>query len=262
MPSEFTHAIVGLHVIHKLNMLNNKTIKIAALGSQGPDVFLYMPFEKNIHFYGKLLHDEKLIPKFIKTLGEELRSTYPEFAITFASHYILDAILHPYINARTINSLEHGQFERAIDRAYLEYLGISFIGQKITTIMPDIVPHQIEIAIKNSINMLEPREKFFAGYYTVAYKYMMLLHKLYDNMPAIVESVANIMKFFNIDTLCQVIRTKPFKDPLNISRKDWTSEGKIHHEDIIYLIRMAIDISIKVGRTYINGSPLNIESIN
>ena len=144
MPSEFTHAIVGLNVIHKLNMLNNKTMKIAALGSQGPDIFLFMPFEKNIHSYGKLLHDEKLIPQFIKTLGEELRSTYPEFAITFASHYILDAILHPYINARTKNYLEHGQFERAIDRAYLEYLGIPFIGQKLSNIMPDSVPYQIE----------------------------------------------------------------------------------------------------------------------
>ena len=91
---------------------------------------------------------------------------------------------------------------------------------------------------------------------------MILLHKLYDNIPAIVESVANIMKIFNIDTLCQVIRTKPFKDPLNISRKGWTSEGKIHHEDVIHLINMAIDVSIKVGRTYINGSPLDIESIN
>jgi len=223
MPSEFTHAIVGLNVIHKLNLLNNKTMKIAVLGSQGPDIFLYTPFDKKIHFYGKLLHDEKLVPKFIKTLGEELRSTYPEFSITFASHYILDAILHPYINARTKNYLEHGQIERAIDRAYLDYLGIPFIGQKITNIMPDSVPYQIEIAIKNSINRLEPKEKYFAGYYTVAYKYMILLHKLYDNIPALVESVASIMKIFNIDTLCQVIRTKPFRDPLNISRKGWTS---------------------------------------
>ncbi len=256
MPSEFLHSYVGLKTTKALGLLNRKNLKFIVLGSQGPDIFLYLPFEKDIYYFSKLLHDEHIAPTFIKNLGENLRKSYPEFAIAFASHYILDKIVHPYIKARTRNSIRHGQLERAIDRAFIEYIGKPFIGFKITTALPSTVPYDIDIAIRDSIQHLSSTTPYLVGYYSAAYKYMILYQKLYDYAPIVIESIAYGLFKAGIPYLCEGIRHIPFKDPLNINREIWIYGGEVHHEDVIYLVNRAIDESIEIGRTYLEGSPL------
>ncbi|GEM_PF-2013933 len=259
MPSEFLHSIVGLKVAKTLGMLGKQTMKLIVLGSQGPDIFLYMPFEKDIYIFGKALHDPRNAPLFIRQLGENLRKEYPAFAIAYASHYILDEFLHPYINARTKDSITHGQLERAIDRAYMEYIGKPFIGFKISTALPDKIPYHIDIAMRDSMKSIPIEKPYLVGYYSAAYRYMLLYQKTYDYAPILIEGLAYSLSKLGISYLCQGIRHIPFKDPLNINRKAWIYNGEIHHEDVIYLVNRAIEETVERGRAYLEGSPLTVD---
>ncbi len=258
MPSEFLHTFVGIKTLKNLGLISQRNIRLNVVASQGPDVFLYTPFDMDTYVWGNILHNEDKASSFIQNLGEMLRLKYPSFAIAFASHYITDSIIHPYINARTKTNQEHGQFERAIDRAYMEFLGIYPYSFRFSNILPKHVPYEIDIAIKDSIRSLQEETKYIVGYYTVAYKYMYTYHLVYDKAPFLVEISANILSRLGITALQEGLRNRPFPDPLNIRRKPWKHKDKIHYEDVIYMVERAVEKSIEVGRAYLKGSPLEV----
>ncbi len=258
MPAEFLHTYTALHVSKALGLLKRKYFPLIVLGSQGPDPFLYVPFDRDIHSWSEKLHKKEFQIPFLKNLGEALRQQYPYFAIAFMSHYVLDNMVHPYIIARAGHGIEHGQLERAIDRSFLDFLGLSPENFKMSKLLPQYIPYNLDIAFKDTINKTDPEKPFLAGYFTAAFRYMKLYHSLYDTLPIAMEGFAYLLAKVNIDYLLQGLKRVPFKDPLNIERRPWKYNKEIHYEDVISLVKMSIEKAIEIGRAYLNGSPLVI----
>ncbi len=258
MPAEFLHVYTALCVSKELGIFKRKYFPLIVMGSQGPDPFLYVPFDSDIHSWSEKLHKEDFQILFLQNLGEVLRQQSPHFAIAFMSHYILDNMVHPYIISRTGDNIKHGQLERAIDRNFLEYLGISPDSFKMSKLLPQSIPYNLDIAFKDAIKKTNPDEQFHAGYLTSAFRHMKLYHSLYDTFPIAMESFAYLLAKANIAYLLQGLRRVPFKDPLNIERRPWIYNEEIHHEDVISLVKMAIERAIEKGRAYLDGSPLLI----
>ena len=259
MPAEFLHTYTALRISKALDIFKRKYFPLIILGSQGPDPFLYIPFDSEIHSWGEKLHKEKWQTPFLTNLGEALRQNYPHFAIAFMSHYVLDSMVHPYIIARAGHGIRHGQLERAIDRSFMEFLGISPDSFKISKLLPEHIPYNLDIAFKNAIKKTNPEEQFLAGYFTAAVRYMKIYHSIYDTLPIAMESTSYLLAKVKVNYLLQGLRRVPFKDPLNIERHPWRYDEEIHYEDVISLVKMAIEKSIEIGRAYLEGSPLAIK---
>ena len=112
MPDYFTHVIAAEKIYERLSISDKSKIKSKALytlGSQGPDVFFAYNYKFSKTNLGRDLHNRRAEEIFC-----ELVRGNPSYAAGFATHYALDATLHPYVyayeNAHK-HPLSHQRFE-------------------------------------------------------------------------------------------------------------------------------------------------------
>ena len=112
MPDYFSHGVAAEIIYEKLeskykNMLAPKTLYL--LGAQGGDIFFAYDVKPTKTNLGRSLHKKNAIYLF-----EQLKSGNRAYAAGYATHYALDASLHPTIYAfeRTKRSpFAHSSFE-------------------------------------------------------------------------------------------------------------------------------------------------------
>ncbi|ACL70992.1 zinc dependent phospholipase C family protein [Halothermothrix orenii] len=143
MPDFWTHILAGERVIDKLEdkkfqEIIKDNIKVFNLGCQGPDFFFYHQFwpwikNKKGPATGADLHLKK-VDQFLITGVDYLKdlsckADFPllgSYLAGLITHLSLDKWLHPLINSRTSNSLEHKWFEIQLDT----YLMARLKGQR------------------------------------------------------------------------------------------------------------------------------------
>lgn len=125
MPDYFSHCICAEKIYERLGAeqrkkIENKTLYL--LGAQGGDVF----FTYNVMFsknnVGRKLHRKNAVWLF-----ERLKEGNPSYAAGYATHYALDATLHPAVYAyedRHKTFLSHLRFESDLGLYISKFYGI------------------------------------------------------------------------------------------------------------------------------------------
>ncbi len=147
VPGFTTHIIVGKETLrllpkNKLRRIIEKYPRSYALGLQGPDIYFYYPAHMlRSHFknMGRSMHDDG-VSKYIhagvdiikEIEGEKEQKCAIAYMAGFISHYICDAVCHPYIYCWIgfgddapggSHRIRHAQLENQIDLLLLrEYL--------------------------------------------------------------------------------------------------------------------------------------------
>jgi len=112
MPDYFTHVIAAEKIYERLDALSKTKIKSKALytlGSQGPDVFFNYNYKLSKTNLGRDLHLRNA-----EEIFNELIKGNVSYAAGFATHYALDATLHPVVYAYDSahrHPLAHQRFE-------------------------------------------------------------------------------------------------------------------------------------------------------
>lgn len=151
MPDYFSHQICAEKIYEKLDAEHRKKIDnklLYALGAQGGDVyFMYnILFSKNN--VGRRLHRRPAMHVFTA-----LQEGDPSYAAGFATHYALDACLHPAVyayEARHKTFLSHLRFESDLGLFISKYYGVR------RTILPADKVISCTGALYDNLKLLDP----------------------------------------------------------------------------------------------------------
>ena len=131
MPSTYAHYRFGCHVIEKLpnglkNIANNYR-ELFDIGTHGPDILFYFePYHKHpISDLGFNMHElpasdffKKTRKLYAKRVDE--KQAMIAYLLGFVSHYCLDTIAHPYVEAKEhYANISHTEIEVEYDRHLL-----------------------------------------------------------------------------------------------------------------------------------------------
>lgn len=128
MASIYTHHRFGRLLIEQLPLplqtITKKHLDYYLLGQQGPDIFFFNPFFlMKSNSPGMVIHAQSgqaYIEKQISHLKDKKLDT-PEMAYFIGTlcHFILDAIIHPSVNALVNANITHLEIETELDRYYM-----------------------------------------------------------------------------------------------------------------------------------------------
>ncbi len=167
MPDYFSHIIVAEKVLERLDGAYKKQITstdLYYLGSQGGDVFFAYNFKFSKTNLGRALHKLSAEDVFSKLIDGN-----PSYAAGYATHYALDATLHPAVyayEAAHSHPLAHQQMESDLGLYISKFYGIrrrilprenvvsctSAIYDSIKLLAPDVTVTGVERCLKRHFN--------------------------------------------------------------------------------------------------------------
>ena len=151
MPDYFSHLIIAEKVLERLDGKYKKQItstNLYYIGSQGGDVFFAYNYKFSKTNLGRALHKLSAEEVFSK-----LVSGNPSYAAGYATHYALDATLHPAVyayEAAHSNPLAHQKMESDLGLYISKFYGIR------RRILPRESVVSCTSAIYDSIKLIEP----------------------------------------------------------------------------------------------------------
>jgi len=278
MPALYTHYKFGHDVLNSLNPLHkeqiNNNIRFYNIWNQGWDN-LYYHF--NTKFYkelGKKAHKKnvntffKELISYIKNHKLEHNSEITTILYGFINHYVLDTIMHPYINylVKKIN-ISHTKIEYIIDNMlYKNNYSIIFKPVFFKTLIP-------KIKFKNSIN--DCLNKIFEKTYNVENignvinishnnSYYLYKYFLYDRygIKTFIYKIIDIITPFKTNKIHKNIYS--IKDYniyiLNNDNYNW-NHPKNNNESYNYSFSQLYDYSLKIA-VEINDCAFNVLNNN
>lgn len=125
MPDYFSHSICAEKIYERMDGAHRRRIEnktLYQLGAQGGDVFFMYNIFLSKNNVGRSLHRQKATELF-----EALKEGDPSYAAGYATHYALDATLHPAVYAyedRHKTFLSHLRFESDLGLYISKYYGV------------------------------------------------------------------------------------------------------------------------------------------
>lgn len=180
-------------------------------GAQGPDILLYLMFEKPpLNLFGNMQHDAFLQKELFKAGADYIKNGAPPSVYAFLlgqlCHYALDSAMHPYVYHRekdlpsfypkNAHHIVHIIFESALD-----YLCIRDVLKKNTTFFPSA--KNIKIRKKRELDICRYYADVLAPFFKInmtvkqgrkAFRYMKTLFRCTDDPTGMIKAFIRLIE--------------------------------------------------------------------
>ncbi len=246
MPDFWTHLIHGSRTARELDYIfeNDEDRAFYNLGTQGPDVFLYVVDDHHYMAAGKRIHNQKC-GMYLNELSRSLYRNYPAFVHGLVCHHTLDRMVHPYVISRAGNSEKHTELETAIDyemvRRFLEKDPLELDPLKE---LPEEIPDEIEKVHLELIYRLYKIDKISMSRSLSEMRNVMRQSRRVTGLRKTVTDVFGIFKARKT-TSGSAQPPTDFPDVLNLSKKPWyhPTTGWVSRATVLDLLEEATEVA-------------------
>ncbi len=248
MPDFWTHLIHGYRTARELDydFENEEDRTLFNLGTQGPDVFLYVINDHHYVSAAKRLHNQKC-GIYLNEISRCLYDQYPEFVHGLVCHHALDRMVHPYVISRAGNSDKHTELEIAIDYEMVRrFLETSPSELEPLKELPESIPEEIEKVHLELIYKLYKIDRISIGKGLTEMRNAMRQNRRGSGLKKTVTDVLRIFggKGSHSDAGQP---SSDFGDVLNLSKKPWyhPTTGWVSRATVLDLLDEAVELAKK-----------------
>lgn len=269
MPTLYTHYEFGKSILNKLNKdlkkSINSNIKYYNIFNQGFDNLYYYPFDwKYYRKFGIKAHKTKIdlffknMISYIKANKLETDSSLTNMIYGFINHYILDTLIHPFINYQADNlNIPHTKIEYTIDNyLYLLKTNSSWNGKIYKELIPKVKFNNNLIGLINYTFMETYNKKNIGNVFKISHNISYYLHRyfIYDRL-GIKSKLYKIVDLFTSKKALKFSENTFYiknndKDILNLKKLNWTNpenKKEIYNFSFEELYNISLKVCTKIN---------------